>query len=168
MKKGAWEGGRCCFNCCEVGHLAFESLKNDKNSTTNIKETAVATTIPSAHLKKERSTSNVWMINTAYTSHILNDLRSFLEFTSIDCEVQVGNNETILKLGIDTILVCSVLDGEQNYITLHDFFYAPDIMYNLISISKVRNCKFKTITDNEYKRLGLSNIKMLHKSYNEV
>lgn len=63
--------------------------------------------------------------------------------------MQVGSNESTALLGDGTVRVYLVVDGIQHLATLHDVICAPESMYNLISIFRVRMRTFIIIIDEE-------------------
>lgn len=59
--------------------------------------------------------------------------------------MQAGNNEAITLLGVGTVWMSSLVDAVQRMLALDNVSYAPEILLNFISVSKVRKRNFRIV-----------------------
>lgn len=103
------------------------------------------------------------MTYSSYTCHIVIGQMFFELFTSRDGAVHAGKNETIASLGTGTVRLFSIVDGVQHLVTQNDAIYAPEIMYDLICISKVRERNFRIIIYEDECCWEMEKVKVLRK-----
>lgn len=161
---------RSCFKCKKVGHLAKDCPETGGNTSEFSKDTAmVSTAIPSALITVPRdSTSKYWMMDSACTKHMANRREYFVDFTPGHGVVQVGNNETIQSYGTGSVRVLGTSNGQRNYVTLHNVAYVPEIMFNLISVSRVRRKGFRIVIDEDECNPNRGKMEMMHKASGEI
>lgn len=127
-------------------------LQQSTNKNENIDETEESDTsmvvIPKALLiTEDASVSLKWMLDNACTSHMTNDRNNFTTFCASNKNVQVVKGEFMKTEGMEIVKATSIEEGKKVNITFHEEFYVPNILYNLLSICKIRKGGFRTIIE---------------------
>lgn len=62
--------------------------------------------------------------------------------------MHVGNNDTIRSCCNGNVRIVTIVNGEKSNVTLYDVLYVQTIMYNLISVCRVRQNNCRIVIDN--------------------
>lgn len=74
-------------------------------------ETAMAS-IPTAMLMRcETKASKKWIVDSACTSHMTNDIANFISFSERPGKIEVGNKECRKSNGIGTVRISAIVRG---------------------------------------------------------
>lgn len=68
--------------------------------------------------------------------------------------MQVGNSDTIKSCGVSAVGVDTAVKGKKHPVTLQDAVYAPDMMQNLIPLSRVGRRHVRVTDENHREVLG--------------
>lgn len=120
-------------------------------------------TVTSAFVSQCDTDSSKWMLDSACTSHICNDKSAFVSIRNNDSKVQVGNHNYVDSTAIGTVILRTIVDGKSRQLRLEDVIYAPEIIYNLISVSKARRNGFKFVVDDDPVNEKRGLLRMTHK-----
>lgn len=143
-----------------------EDFMGKGNEYSDESEGSLALTVIQKVLTANEKNSK-WMVDSGCSAHMTNEISHFTKYTNRKSQVQVGNQEFMESEGYGTVDIWTVSDGKTQKVTLHDVVYAPNILYNLLSVSKARKngCKL-TIDDENEKNRGI--LRIINKRYNKV
>jgi len=121
-----------CKHCNRQGHTEEKCWKkhphlNPRNKTST--DTELATTLT---LSQSQSHS-AWYLDSGATKHITNSRNHYTSYRNYHISVQQGNGDTITTHGIGDIQ----LQTNTGKINIRNVLYAPEIITNLLSISKI-------------------------------
>lgn len=90
-----------------------------------------------------------WIPDSEATNHICNSRDLFQSFHDQLDWVQVGNWDRILACGTGNIRVLTLVEVITYTVLLTDAICASKMMFNLISMSRVRKARYEIYTDND-------------------
>lgn len=129
---------RTFYKCGKPTHIARDFGPKDLEPAIE----KFPVTLPSALL----TVPNFRKSNGCSTRHaranIANDRSYFIDFFACKGIVQDGNNEVTRSPGHGTVRVTKIFQKFRHQITMQDVVFAPNIMFNLISASRVRKNSF--------------------------
>jgi hypothetical protein len=141
-KQKGKQSGNCNY-CHEPGHWVkncskwIADGKPPKNATSNKNSSTsnVVLTICAEALTAEVDTGE-WFFDNGATKHVTNRGDVFLEFEKFNIPhfVTAAGSEALQALGKGTIRVLSIVDEQQQILTLADVWYVPKINRNLFSV----------------------------------
>lgn len=76
--------------------------------------------------------------------------------------MHVRNDDTILSLGVGAIRARTLVSGNSHCVVLQDVLYGPAIMYNLVSISKMRRKGFRNTMSGADEEVGAGRFEIMH------
>ena len=148
-----------CTNCKKLGHskencytkgggkegqAPWNKKKDAKKDDVRPADKAnIASELPDvAYISTSKSNSqsprDIWISDSATSSHICNNRDCFETFRANNFEVGgVGQSNTTPALGCGTVKILATIQGCTCTITLCDIIYCPDAAQNLMSISKL-------------------------------
>lgn len=131
----------------KIGHIARDCrMHNNKDQSGQ--ETAMPT-MPDALMSfTDCSKCEYWVIHSACTRHMSCHRRSFENFSLCEGTVPVGNNETIRSCRTGIVRIVTAFSGKKLNVTLYYVFDVRNIMYNLITVSGVRQNNCRIVVDN--------------------
>lgn len=160
---------RTCFICGKPGHIAKYCRQKGQNINSGDRNETTMVNFPVALMSSpSKEMSEKWMLDSGCTSHISNNRSFFRTFLEKKGSIQVGNHEFIESHGVGTVNIKTAVHGVLNNVVLHDVLYAPDIVHNLISVSKVRRKNFRVIVDNDEKDPHRGSMMFIEKSFDDV
>ncbi len=141
--------GNCHF-CQEQGHFArdcpkrkakFNAHPNNnrgkgKSSANYVESEKDDGMNQEALFTSDVASKSCWIIDSGATQHMTfekNRLSEYVEFKR-PCNVNLGDNRTILAYGKGTYSLVADLDGSTENIALCDVLYLPDLEKNLLSV----------------------------------
>lgn len=121
------------------GRLGGRKKKKDRSNQANEASTNQDLTDncynlqPSSKFSKED-----WLADSGTTSHICNDMNSFVDLTSLtESSISGIGNQSIKALGRGTVVLEAKVGKETRIHRLKDTLYAPNAVNNLISITRL-------------------------------
>jgi len=88
-----------------------------------------------------------WMADTGASSHMVRSKHFLMEIEPCNVPIQVGNGEKVIAKEKGTIKL-QVDNGDQGLtITLKNVLYVPELIINIISLTKVIDLGFEVISD---------------------
>lgn len=77
-------------------------------------------------------------MDSACTKQTCNQRRCFSVFTEVKAVVQAGNVGNVQFSGYGNARAETILNGNSHNVVFHNLLHAPDTMYNLFSVSRLR------------------------------
>lgn len=112
----------------------------------------------------ESTQKHKWMYVSAATNHICTSRESFESFKPQFGWVKVGNRERVWPLGTGNVRVHKLVDGHSHNVVLTDVTYAPEMMVNLISKSRVKKAGFIIVADSNNQSPSKGITRIVHKT----
>lgn len=106
-------------------------------------------------------------MDSAFTGHKTKNKQHFCEFLECEGSIEAGNNENLMssekkRKGCVTMLtVVAVVEYNSNR---QDVLYAPDIAYDLVSVSKIRNKNYRVAVNCDEQNMRRGIMKVVGKS----
>lgn len=125
-----------CYQCKKFGHIASEcrNKRVKQETTTFVEELSFAV------YEKSSQPQIKWILDSGATSHMVNDIKQFIEYKEIkNVKLNMANEDTINVKGRG-IVKLKLESG--HIIKLLDVLYVPDLRSNLISVSKITNASY--------------------------
>lgn len=133
------------YKCGKGGHLSSEckATKAAGSVDGSTSETALATLLPSVLLPvPSNCKSGKWMLYSTYSTDMARARNLFVKYLACDGVVKVEKNDVICSYGYGDVKVEANVAGKAKEIVQKDVLFKPEIMFNMISISKVRRKRF--------------------------
>lgn len=126
-----------CFECNATDHIAIKCPKKKNSKNGNKKGASEKALIATTFFVEERNL-NDWYFDSGTTSHMTND-ESILENRSniLEREVITANNTKMFVKSVGDVNQNIVLDNELDSLKIKDVQYIPDVVANLLSVSKI-------------------------------
>ena len=79
-----------------------------------------------------------WIVDSGATCHLCNDRSMFTVFNDLESpqEIVLGDRHTLDAVGIGDVILNLVVNGKNKRRRLRDVLYVPQLVYNLLSVSK--------------------------------
>lgn len=169
QKKNSGGKKRTCFACGKSGHFAKDcKVKNGGKYAESTTAMLTVHTALGVSFENREENSDSWILDSGCTKHMTNRKENFVSFTSERGTVKVGNDETIQSLGYGKVKVTAIVKGKKRDVVLSHVLYAPDLIYNLISMSQARRNNFRIIIDANNKKPDMGMLSLFHKPSGEV
>jgi hypothetical protein len=133
-----------CYKCGRLGHCqdrCFLGGNSQINSSGKSRYEAATTclkvnveNIKDEHGKQQRKTSG-WIIDSAATNHITNDINDFENFEPINETLQWGTNSECDVKGQGIVKFGCNVGRNKNWVSLGKTLYAPKFQYKVFSTS---------------------------------
>ncbi|GFY23540.1 retrovirus-related Pol polyprotein from transposon RE1 [Trichonephila clavipes] len=124
-----------CYVCNKYGHLKvnFKEKKSLQKSPSTVNETF--------NTEFDKGDKEVWVIDTAATSHFCNDKSLFLDLKSItNMKISLATEDKSCPVeGIGTLRFRVKYKGNFHEITLTDVLFNPKLRINLLSGSRLES-----------------------------
>lgn len=134
-----------CYHCHKLGHMKREcrTLKREQESGVAKKNYAIVAT-------SRNSSNNRWFYDSGASFHMTSNREWFVDYKPLadPISIEVGNKEYIDAIGIGSIDVVSIVNGERLDVTLTDVHYVPKISSNLFSLGVADSKKIQAIASN--------------------
>ena len=146
--KPKWKQGIRCHHCGKLRHMQKDCYNHEKPKNADRKKSSVSAKksndtstgfLASAQALAAGNHTNSWIIDSGDTCHICCNKMMFseLEVMNRPQVVTLGEGRSIEYTKRGTVkLKLKQLDGTYKSATLHDVLYVPELLYNLLSISK--------------------------------
>jgi len=119
--------------------------QGDMKDQTDQAEIILAALVPQNQSKA--IPNNWWMADTGASSHMVKSKKGLTEIEPCEIPIQVGNGQKVIAKEKGTIML-QVKNGIQDYnITLKNVLYVPDLIINIISLTRVIDLGFDVISD---------------------
>lgn len=105
-----------------------------------------------------------WVYDTGATIHICHRKEAFESFVPNLGWIQVGNSACICSCGTGNVRIRTGVNHNTYLIVLKDVTYAPEMMFNLTSKSRVRRAGFQVISDDDNTNPSRETTKIVHKA----
>lgn len=159
FSKDCWqkkEEKRICYVCGKSGHIANFCKSKKKDEDKGGEQATKMLTVPIAMpMNLSRNSCDKWILDSGCKRQMTNRRENFISFTKENGIVKVGNNDVIKSEGYGVVLITKIVQGNRKTIDFNNVLCAPDLMYNLISISKGRRNNFKAIIDSDDEKPGM-------------
>jgi len=138
---------RICDNCGKTGHdrpRCWAKGGGDEGGGPRQRKDPPKSNQPEAHglhyafVIKDRDLKNSWIMDSGATQHYTFDKSVFSSFTEASDVLKVADGNPVEIKGHGSVLFSVYLaNGASHKVTLKKVFYAPKLMANLISVSKL-------------------------------
>lgn len=110
-----------------------------------------------SHPEKLETVKKSWFIDSGATSHMTNDKSFFpdLKILANMPSVSVGNGDSAAVHGTGTVEAVIKFDDNVRPVKMMDTLFIPDLMCNLVSVSKLRRAGFRVLFDTDEQGRGL-------------
>ena len=164
--------GPKCHHCGKVGHIKKNCRdflrKNDVKSNVNGKfNNAQANNVNLnvnesvgllvKHALKAGSVHNLqnsWIVDSGATAHMCTNRKCFVSFDDMEHgSVALGDSHSLQSLGTGKVVIrMNLPDGTEKRCILSDVLYVPELLCNLLSVSKAtRSGKFTKFSESQCK-----------------
>ena len=138
---------RICFHCNKAGHLKG-NCKLYLDKIQKKKHVDASKSVLMFELNLSQKNSSLCILDTGSAAHICNDLRIVKNRRSLlhgEVDLLVGNGASVavLQVGDATLSLAN-----NKTLVLTNCYYVPEIVKNIISISRLTNDGFKLLFEN--------------------
>lgn len=142
-----------CFRCGRRGHFAREcktknvykikqsAQKLERRADTEPKTTMLMSTTEEVMLGEQRNP--IWCIDSGCTGHMCNEREIIKDFTRLDSELNLANNESTQITGTGKVSIRVNTGSEERRVDIEKVFYVSDLRTNLLSVAKMTDRGFE-------------------------
>lgn len=154
-----------CTYCKKVGHVEDKCWKKyphlNPHKKQNPDQAAIAISeniandsdvicLLASHIKSTKL--DHWFLDSGCSNHLTHDKSNFQSYSDIAhgsrTSVEVGNGDKALVMGKGTVHLSILVNSASKACELYNVLYAPDLDYNLVSISSLDKKGFTTTFSN--------------------
>ena len=86
----------------------------------------------------KKSTGTNWIVDSGATCHVCSDCNFFIELNNLKnpLDIILGDGHTLHATGCGTVILMLKSASLIRKCKLYDFLYVPELVYNLLSVSK--------------------------------
>ena len=165
-KKNSSDSDKECYNCKKKGHISKDcwekgggkegqgpgSKKKGKGrqEKTNQATESINNSLDIAYVAfKASNDRNVWVLDSATTSHISNDRRTFEDFHALTNSTVKGiGKEPASAAGRGTITITFDVEGQEIRHRMKDVLYVPEAPNCLLSVSRFEEAGGSIVFEN--------------------
>ena len=157
-----------CYRCGRVSHItrdcrskypankSKQSAKqlDDQDSESKNKQeikknalliTSFSTADETMYSRDSSDNNGKWCIDSGCTGHMCNERNMFKNFTRLDSELNLANNESTRITAKGSVSLAVDTDNCESIIDIEKVFYVSDLRTNLLSVSKITDRGFEVI-----------------------
>jgi len=138
-----------CSYCHRRGHVHGNCLKckadlYDASTSKPVEESALFCMLSSNNNTK--TDKLVWFLNSGAFSNMTPDSTNMYNYRPVSGKyIRTANGQTLCVAGIGDFMAHHLINGNKTEVKFVDVLHVPDLCYNLLSVSRMRQRGFNTV-----------------------